>query len=442
MKRLVTALFLFTFALFLTSCGSTDHNYELQIDDSAQLFSNRDLAKLRAVEISEGYHIAIVTVDQVTDNNLYKHAREGYSQISDNTKSGDETIVIFCFKNEGVITTKMAPSLQNIIDTEHTQRYYQCQKVEKVGDFGKQTAEILDMVINATAQHKDFSFFKKNAISDSVMYAFDFVLRYTIPQDSWIYKVVFHIPMQITLYITKIIGSISYWVIVILIILLWLFRELFFRKNYLKNSTSAKTLLSSFIYLIFKILIILIILCMYTISVPRQELVVAMQQYGISEALIAGLQSNLADVTLTSFGWLGCTLICIFLLICKIVSEPEYIVYSLFKPAYQKRIYEQNKKNIKTQIMTEKTAKAVSGEYDDSSIDVNKLDNDDRPYTTLASEHVSKSLFALLYIIPICIFFNSSMLLFYALYKSISLLQNLPEIIREIVAGQKHGLLG
>lgn len=442
MRKIISVLLVFTSALLLCSCNSDEHTYQLHIDDAAKVFSANDVNKFKAVQVLEGYNIAIVSVDEVIENNIYKHTREVYDHVDDNTKYGDNTIAIVCFKNQGIITTKMAPSLQNIIDTEYLQQYYQCQKVDNISDFGKQTAQILDMVNNATVKHNDLSFFKKSAISNGILHAFDFVLRYTIPQDSWVYKCVFHIPMFITLYITQAVGSTSHWVLFIFIVILFLFREYVVRRFTKKSRTSAQTLISSFIYIIFKLLTILVIFCMYTISIPRQELLWAMQEYGISEAFITSLQGNLTDVTLTNFGWFGCTLVCLFLLLCKLANAPEYIIYSYYKPEYQQRIYQKNKENIKTQIMVDKTAQTISQGYSENdSIDIDKLDNDEKPYVTLVTDHYSKSLLALLYLIPICIFFNSGMLMFYALYKSISLLENLSEIINELRESKKYNLL-
>lgn len=439
MRRLLSIIATLSLVFLLSSCDVEKVKYAVQVDDAAQVLSAKEVKQLESVDITAGYQVVVVTVDSILEQNIYKHTRKEYRQIIKQSNNAD-VIAIFCFKNEGLITTKLPVSLQNIIDSQFINQYFESQRIDKGSSYGKQALKVLEIVSSAIIEHEELSGFKKGSITNGICGLFDLVFRYTIPQDSWVYKVVFHIPMLIALSLVHIVGSVSMWVILIFIALLLVYRHFIYRLV-VTNGSKPKYLLFTLIYFALKILIILTICCLYTTSLPRQELLWSMQQYGISETLTQSLLDNFHNATTPHFGWLGCTIFCIFMVIASIVSHREVILYAFYKPEIQHKLYKQNRDNILAEMNIERAADTIEQGYDDSSFDISKLDNAEKPYMELFSHYIGKSLSTLFYIVPMCLVLNANLILIFVLYKCISFSENTLVLVEDFIVSHKRGLL-
>lgn len=433
MKRNLSIIASLLLVLLLSSCTTEKVKYNVQVNDAAHILSVKEIEQLQSTDIKEGYQVVIITTDSILEQNLYKHTRKHYRQIKKQTNNTN-TIAIFCFKNEGLITTNLPASIQNIIDSKYMNQYFKSQKVEKDSNYGEQAFKVLKIINIAIAEHEELSAIKKSSISNGICDLFESLFIYTIPQDSWIYKVFFHIPMHIALFLAHAMGTTSMWIIIIFIAALLVYKG-FIRKLVKANGQKPIYGLYSIGYFAFKLLLILTICCLYTTSLPRYELIWSMQEYGISATLVQSLLSNFHNATMPHFGWLACTLFCIFMTINSIISEPDKFLLSFFKPEIQQRIYKQEK----TDIFIARISNAIEQGYDDFPA-INE-DNNARPYLELLGHRMGKSSSSLLLLVPMCLILNANLLILVVLYNSISFSENVLVLIDEFVDCRKRGLL-
>lgn len=440
MKKFLFILATLSLVVSLSSCNKDEVKYAVQVDDVAQILSASEIEQLQATDIHAGYQVVIVSADSIDEQNIYKHMRKQYRQIKKQSDS-QYCVVIFCFKDKDFITTKLPVSLQNIIDSEYLSQYFKSQKIQKNSSCGKQALQVLGIINNSIAKHEELSGLKKGAVANGIFDIFDFIIRYTIPQDSWVYKAIFSIPLHIALFLGYIVGSSSMWAILLFIAVLLIY-QLYTRKLVKKNGVKPIYALHTIALLALKILIVLTIVCLYTTSVPRLELVWTMQEHGISNMLTDSLLNNFSCATTPHFGWLGCVIFCLYMILASAISQPDKFLYAFYKPEIQQKIYRQNREQVKKELNIERVFDSASQGYDDDSMNIDKLDEATKPYTFWLIYRVGKNASSsLLFLIPMCLVLNANFIMIFALYKSVSFCGNILILIDEFTDSRKLGLL-